>query len=94
MSKLIHVDSVIKGAVQGVGYRWFATRLAAQYNVTGSIANLPNGDVEAIVEGEEGMVRDFLKELRIGPPYASVTAIDVKEGTYTGKYKGFGVQYS
>ncbi len=93
MGKLVHIEAIIKGVVQGVGYRWFATRKAMEYNVNGYIKNLPNGDVQAVVEGEEGLVKDFLKELRIGPPYASVSEIITKEGEYTGKYNRFGVAY-
>ncbi|MCP4633062.1 MAG: acylphosphatase [candidate division Zixibacteria bacterium] len=93
MAQLIHVKAIIKGVVQGVGYRWFATRASSNYNVTGYISNLPNGDVETVVEGEKGLVMDFIKELRIGPSHASVSSIDISESEYTGKYKDFGVEF-
>ena len=93
MGKSVHIEAVIKGVVQGVGYRWFATRAATRYKVSGYVSNLPNGDVRAIIEGENGMVKDFIKELQTGHPYATVTAVEINEGEYTGKYKGFGVNY-
>ena len=93
MSNLVRVEALIKGMVQGVGYRWFATRAASKYSISGYITNLTNGDVKTVVEGEQGMVSDFLKELRTGPPSASVSGIQIEKGEYTGEYKGFGVEY-
>ncbi|MBD3168965.1 MAG: acylphosphatase [candidate division Zixibacteria bacterium] len=94
MSNKVHIEALIKGVVQGVGYRWFATRTASKYNVSGYVANLPTGDVKAVIEGEQGMVNDFIDELKVGPPSASVNDIIIDKGEYTGKYRGFGVEYA
>ena len=41
------------GAVQGVGFRWFAARHARSLGLTGYARNLPNGSVEVMVDGPE-----------------------------------------
>jgi acylphosphatase len=48
------------GRVQGVGFRYTAQSLAADYPVVGSVRNLPGGEVELIAEGEESDVQAFL----------------------------------
>jgi acylphosphatase len=49
------------GRVQGVGFRYTAQALAADYAVAGTVRNLDNGDVELMVEGEEERVTAFLR---------------------------------
>ena len=44
---------VISGRVQGVGFRWFARDAAMREGVAGWVANLPDGRVEAFVEGAQ-----------------------------------------
>jgi acylphosphatase len=47
----------IHGKVQGVGYRFFATRVARRLGLKGSIQNQRDGSVEAIVEGGRSALR-------------------------------------
>ena len=48
------------GRVQGVGFRYTAQGLAADYTVAGYVRNLPNGDVELVAEGPADQVDAFL----------------------------------
>ncbi len=48
------------GRVQGVGFRYKTHRIAQTYKVTGYVKNLPNGQVEVIVKGEELEINRFL----------------------------------
>jgi acylphosphatase len=48
------------GHVQGVGFRWTAQHLAANYPVAGYVRNLPGGDVELVAEGPADQVEAFL----------------------------------
>ncbi|MGC9364893.1 MAG: acylphosphatase [Fidelibacterota bacterium] len=89
----VHAEVVIKGMVQGVGYRYFAQRRARQYGLTGYVRNLPNGNVLCEVEGEEGLVRDFIKELKIGPSFSRVTGVSVNTSTDLYGYKSFEVRF-
>jgi len=47
------------GTVQGVGFRYQVQRVAAGYEVTGFVRNLPEGRVEMVAEGEEAELKAF-----------------------------------
>ena len=48
------------GRVQGVGFRYTTARLARSFDVAGSVRNLPNGEVELVVQGSDEQVDAFL----------------------------------
>jgi acylphosphatase len=52
-SDIIRRRLVLSGAVQGVGFRYWAVREAAGFNVGGYVCNLPDGSVEAVLEGPQ-----------------------------------------
>lgn len=58
--------------MQGVGFRFFAERLAHRYGLHGFARNLPDGRVEVIAEGGKEALQAFLEELRHGPVGADV----------------------
>ncbi len=63
---------LISGEVQGVGYRFFAQRVAARHQVTGYVRNLADGRVEVHAEGAPAGVEGFKHDLAAGPAYARV----------------------
>jgi acylphosphatase len=65
--------------VQGVGFRFFAHRLAEQLGVRGWVRNLPDGSVEALCEGSERQIDELVASLRSGPPHASVSDLELHE---------------
>jgi acylphosphatase len=83
----------IHGKVQGVGYRFFATRVARRLGLKGNIQNLRNGSVEARVEGEKETIDEWVEELREGPRYAEVTRIDQETREFTGTLPDFDVEF-
>ena len=84
---------IVKGRVQGVGFRFFAIRAARRIGVNGTVRNLADGRVEAVAEGLPDQINDFRAELRRGPSYAQVTSVEEKEMRPTGRYTGFDVEY-
>jgi acylphosphatase len=82
----------VKGIVQGVGYRWFADRVARKYDLKGYVENSPNGSVFVEVEGEKGLIEDFIKELRIGPRSAVVDDVQVEWGKPHYLFLGFKIK--
>lgn len=82
----------VKGVVQGVGYRWFADRVARKYDLKGFVENLPNGNVFLEVEGGKGLIEDCIKELRIGPRSAVVDDVVVEWGTPHHLFLGFKIK--
>lgn len=84
---------IVKGRVQGVGFRYFAMRAARQAGVAGTVRNLADGNVEAIAEGAPAAVADFKAALEQGPSYGHVTQVDETEMKPTGRYSGFDVVF-
>ncbi len=79
----------VQGRVQGVGYRYFAVGAARNLGLMGAVANLSDGSVEVVVEGEEEVVRTFLDRLREGPPASRVSDLVVRDEKPSGGYEGF-----
>jgi acylphosphatase len=92
MKDSVRLLVTIRGYVQGVGYRYFCYKKAILYGVKGSVENRFNGDVELEIEGNEGLLNDFIKELKIGPGGAVVDSIHVKKLEYAGKFQDFIIQ--
>jgi acylphosphatase len=67
---------VVRGRVQGVGYRYFALKTAEQLGLAGFARNRPDGTVEVIAEGDEGLLEDFLARLKEGPSFARVEGVE------------------
>ncbi len=84
---------VIKGIVQGVFYRAFTRDMATHLGLKGWVRNLPNGDVEALFEGDKAEVEQAIRQCYIGPPGSRVDDIDVEWNDYRGDLKVFQVRY-
>ena len=67
----------VSGVVQGIGFRWFALRLAERYGLVGWVRNRADGSVEAEAEGERGAVEGFLREIEAGPRFGHVESASV-----------------
>jgi acylphosphatase len=83
----------IHGKVQGVGYRFYATRVARRLGLKGWIQNLRDGSVEALVEGEPQAIDEWIDDVREGPRYAEVTKIDQEVRENPGKLGDFDVKF-
>lgn len=82
----------IRGRVQGVFYRQSAADEARRLSLRGFVRNLPDGDVEAIVEGTPEALDEFVRWCHQGPPAARVTDVQVVEGAATGEFPSFEVR--
>ena len=63
---------VVSGRVQGVGFRWFVEREAAQLAITGWVRNCNNGDVEVMATGTRDQLNGLRQKLEQGPRAARV----------------------
>lgn len=70
---------IVKGLVQGVGYRYFCYRKAVEYDIKGYAKNLIDGSVEVLASGDKNMVNDFVRDLKTGPSNALVKSVYVEE---------------
>ncbi|WP_144796314.1 acylphosphatase [Microbacterium paludicola] len=71
------VRVIVRGRVQGVGFRWFVRESANAHAVTGWARNLRDGDVEAELHGTIGAVESVIDTMRTGPASARVDEIIV-----------------
>jgi acylphosphatase len=78
--------------VQGVGFRFFTQNAAAREGVTGWVRNLPDGRVEAFVEGDEEAVTRMERVIRSGPIGARVEHVTVTDEEAGGSLKGFRIK--
>ena len=72
------VRAIIKGDVQGVGYRWFVERMAAAAGIDGWVRNLSDGNVEVEAEGLKEVLVNFLETLKTGHSSAYVSEIETE----------------
>lgn len=67
---------IVRGLVQGVGFRYFAQRSAARHQIKGYVKNLEDGRVEAFVQGGEKHVEAFKHDMTAGPTHSRVEDIE------------------
>jgi acylphosphatase len=83
---------LIRGEVQGVGYRFFAQRAAARHQVVGYVKNCDDGSVEALAEGTANDVEAFKNDLATGPKWAVVNQLEEINLEPTGRYTAFRIE--
>ena len=83
---------LIRGDVQGVGYRFFAQRAAARHQVRGSVRNCADGSVEVVAEGAANEVEEFKKDLVTGPQWSRVDQVEEINLEPTGLYASFRIE--
>jgi acylphosphatase len=70
---------LVKGRVQGVGYRASAAEKARQLGLVGWVRNLADGRVELCIEGETEQLQQMIDWARQGPRFAEVSDIELSE---------------
>ena len=84
---------VVRGIVQGVGYRYFTIKQASAYGLHGWVRNTHDGRVEALIEGNVEDLHKITEDMKKGPWSARVDGIDVDWSEYRGEFTSFGVRY-
>jgi len=93
MSEIAEARVVVTGRVQGVWFRGNTQREAGSVGVRGWVRNLPDRRVEALLQGERRAVEHVIDFMRIGPPGAVVTGIEVSWGPPGERCDGFVIRY-
>lgn len=83
---------VVRGVVQGVGFRWFVQRAAADLGLQGWVRNRPDGSVELAAEGPAEALESLLGVVREGPDGAWVSEVIVRHEPPTGMSGGFSIR--
>jgi acylphosphatase len=80
---------VVRGRVQGVGYRYAMVGIAQNAGVDGWVRNLPDGTVEAFLQGDGAAVLAVVAWCERGPAGAKVSAVDMTDATPDPTLSGF-----
>ena len=70
---------IVRGRVQGVGFRWFVEREAHLLQIAGWVRNNPEGTVEVLAHGTRDQLAGLHSRLREGPRAARVDEVQVSE---------------
>ena len=85
------LTAIVHGRVQGVAFRDYTQREATRLKVTGWVANLPNGAVKVVAEGDEATLQQLEKWLHQGSPAARVDQVDAQWSAATMQFQRFDV---
>jgi acylphosphatase len=91
MTKQAHM--IVRGVVQGVGFRMYAQREARSHGLRGYVRNLPSGEVEIVAEGDRAAIERLATWARAGPPAADVEDVRVTYAEPTGTFADFGIRH-
>ena len=97
---MVRVHVIIKGFVQGIGFRYFLKQKADELGLAGWVRNLPagrqgiqEGNVEAVFEGREDSVEKAIAVCKEGPPFANVEHVTVERSEANGNLQEFTIKY-
>jgi acylphosphatase len=89
MSEDHRLHAVVRGRVQGVGFRHFVMRLAVQLELRGSVCNRPDGTVEVMAWGPRQRLDLLIERLSSGPAGARVSDVEARFDDAPGSASGF-----
>jgi acylphosphatase len=83
---------LVSGRVQGVGYRFFAERVANELGIRGYVKNLWDGDVEVYAIGDEASLAELKRRLAQGPPSGRVKNVAEFDAPVINRYNSFVIE--
>ena len=89
----VRVHLIIEGRVQGVWFRESTRREAVSLRLFGWVRNLPDGAVEAIIEGPEDRVKKLVSWCHKGPPAAKVIRVKENREDRQGEFNSFDIVF-
>ena len=84
-------SALIRGRVQGVGFRYYCRDEARRMGLSGWVRNTEDGAVEVYSEGPQEAQARFLRWLHQGPRGARVDSVRFRAQTPTGEYRCFSI---
>jgi acylphosphatase len=86
------IRAVVRGDVQGVGFRAATAHEARRAQLAGWVRNLRDGSVEVEAEGSVPAIDGLIKWLRRGPSLARVTAVEIDDSLPPAGLEGFTIR--
>lgn len=84
---------IATGKVQGVCYRESTRAEANRIGVSGWVRNLPDGSVEAVLQGDLQDIEQLVNWMKMGPQFAIVEKLEVEDIEIAELFSSFSVQY-
>ncbi len=91
-SEVIRLHAVVKGRVQGVGFRAFTQWNASALDLTGWTRNRWDGTVEVLAEGSQENLNSFLSALKRGPRVGTTQNVVYDWLEATGEFSSFRIR--
>ena len=91
MKAKVHI--IVSGRVQRVYFRGYTKDEAQKHNINGWVRNLPDGQVEAVFEGEKEDIDKLINRVSKGPSYSKVTSLDVDWLKFRDEFSNFQIHY-
>lgn len=90
MHERVHI--IVRGVVQGVGFRFFVRDHARQLALSGWARNRADGGVEIVAEGERGQLEQLVVSSNHGPAGARVRDVTVEWQESSGEFPSFTIK--
>lgn len=88
-----YLKAVVRGRVQGVGFRWWVYQLASELRLVGRVSNQQDGTVLVMAEGSREGLEDLASQLHEGPRYAYVVGVDSEWQAANSRWKRFRIDH-
>ena len=85
-------EIIVKGLVQGVGFRYYVLRKANELELKGYFKNQMDGTVLTVVESEKSKIEVLFNYLKIGPMHADVRDIKIAWRSFVGEFSNFEIR--
>jgi len=90
----LRLKALVKGRVQGVGFRYFVMNQARELGLRGWVCNRWEGTVQLVAEGEQDSLQKLVSALWQGPRTAFVTNVQQEWEQATGEFQQFEIRHS
>lgn len=82
---MIRKHIVVRGRVQGSGFRYYTQTEAMRLGLSGYVRDMPDNSIEIEAEGAEDSLAELLEWLETGPTWAEVESVDSSDRPTTGR---------
>jgi acylphosphatase len=89
----VQFEIQVRGRVQGVGFRYFVQKKAAEQHIKGWVKNMPDGSVLVMARGNEPQMNTFIGYLEAGPSMARVEKLIKSRMPELESFANFKVKY-
>lgn len=93
LQQTVELHAIVRGYVQGVGFRYFVIHQAQSSGLRGYTRNMHSGNVEVVAQGTRPNLEKLLVALRRGPSAAEVDEVQATWREPTEHFNGFHIRY-